>query len=396
MTSTLNTPAASLVADAVKDYRQKFGAEPAAFGAAPGRIEILGNHTDYNEGFVLSAAIDRYTVVVGGKSPDDKVRLHSSAFANVVEFDINDETKYEGEDSWANYSKGVIVELRKASYGVPAFQASIYSNVPVGAGVSSSAAIELATANLIRELDGPDSKLYKAKLLEVVLACKSAENNFVGMGCGILDQYTSAFAKSGQLVHLDCRDNSCDYVPLQNDVRFVLCNTHAPHQLVDGKYNELRKCCFGAAKALGVPFLRDIDADTYEAKKSTLTEDDRKRANHVIGENTRVAEAMDAISKNDMEKFGQLMNASHVSSRDDFGNSCKELDIMFDQAQGCPGFLGARLMGGGFGGCTINLVKADKVDDFCKEVAQLYEKASGIKCDTIAVAPGDGAHGGKL
>lgn len=157
-----------------------------------GRIEILGNHTDYNEGFVLSAAIDRYTVVVGGKSPDDKVRLHSSAFANVVEFDINDDTKYEGEDSWANYSKGVIVELRRGGYEVPAFQASIYSNVPVGrrhsgrysrlsishslgAGVSSSAAIELATANLIRELDGPDSKLYKAKLLEVVLACKSAE-----------------------------------------------------------------------------------------------------------------------------------------------------------------------------------------------------------------------------
>lgn len=382
----------------IAGFEAKFGRKPVAMGVAPGRAEVLGNHTDYNEGFILAAAIDRYITIAGSRSDAPMSRLFSENFKRdtPVEFDVDKLQKHTGETSWANYVMGVVSELQKAGCKVCNFDAFISGDVPPGAGVSSSAAVELATGKLLAALF-PDS-VGKLEPLQLIKVCKAAENNFVGMGCGILDQFSSGMGKSGHLIFLDCRTCEHDYVPMKG-AQFVLANTHAPHQLVDGKYMELRELCFEAAddlakaiKKTSLTHLRDVSAKEFDQHSAVLAPARRRVSTHIIGENERVQQIVQALKeKNDVKAMGEAMSQSHSSSRNNFGNSCKELDMMHDCALGIDGCLGSRLMGGGFGGCTINLVSDGYVDSFSEELARRYKEKSGIQPSMLACKCGDGA-----
>lgn len=379
----------------VQCLREKFpgcGNGKIFYGLAPGRIEILGNHTDYNEGVILSAAIDKHTVLFGSPTSNNEVKLYTETFDSMVFFTIGNEEKYSAESgfSWANYPKGVLNELKCPTGFVGVFKSSI----PVGGGVSSSAAIELATAMFVRAAF-PES--IEGDTMSIIWKCKNAENAFVGMGCGVLDQFTSAMGRAGNLIFLDCRDVSkYSYVPFSNDVKFVVVNSSAPHQLVDGKYNTLRSECFEAASLLGIPFLRDITQERFTQESVKLPENLRKRASHIVGENDRVWRGMEALEQNNLAMFGELMLRSHSSSTNDFGNSCRELDILVECARSLPGFLGGRLMGGGFGGCTINLVRSSDVEEFRSQLKEAYRSKTGINAQTFVVAAADGATGGEV
>lgn len=377
--------------------------QPTALGVAPGRAEVLGNHTDYNEGFILAAAIDRYVVIAGRGTGDgsSRCRVASESFrgAAPIEFDSAAADwatqKQSGDKAWANYVIGVVSELRKLGAKLGGFEAFVVSNVPPGAGVSSSAAVEMATAKLLARLFPDDVGTYDQ--LALVKAAKAAENNFVGMGCGILDQFSSGMGRSGSLLFLDCRTLDYSYVPF-NGAHFVLANTHAPHQLVDGKYDELRRNCFAAKDALRresgkdhITHLRDVDKDMLDKHSGALSPDEARRAHHIITENDRVHEGVEACKVGDMTTLGTCMSGSHVSSRDSFGNSCRELDIMQRCADGIEGLLGSRLMGGGFGGSTINLVSEGCVESFVAELSKRYEAKTGIKPTVLVCSPGDGA-----
>lgn len=381
---------------AVSGFTAAFGAKPAALGVAPGRAEVLGNHTDYNEGYILAAAINRYVVAAGSAHDRRSCRLSSDAFKGVVvEFSIDSPSKQSGEKSWANYVIGVVDELCKLGVKVGGFDAFLTSDVPPGAGVSSSAAVEMATAKLLARLF-PDT-VGKLDALTLIKAAKAAENNFVGMGCGILDQFSSGMGRSGSLLFLDCRTLDYSYVPFKGAV-FVLANTHAPHQLVDGKYDELRTSCFSAAAALreatgndNITHLRDVSPATFESHSLRLSHPQRRVSHHIVLENERVQTGIKAAKSGDMKLLGEMMSASHCSSRDSFGNSCKELDIMQELAEQADGFLGARLMGGGFGGSTINLVKESCAQKFAEDLAKLYKAKTGIDATMLICGPGDGA-----
>lgn len=398
--SSSSGPPAELRNTAMKGFTDAFGAAPTALGVAPGRAEVLGNHTDYNEGYILACAIDRYVVISGQTTDSTVCRVASEAFPEVVEFDVSkpmDSYKQSGNKAWANYVIGVVSELLKLNVKVRGFDAFVTSNVPPGAGVSSSAAVEMATAHLLGRLF-PDS-VGKLDQLTKVKAAKAAENNFVGMGCGILDQFSSGFGKAGNLLYLDCRTLDYSYAPFTG-AQFVLANTHAPHQLVDGQYAQLRADCFaaceGIAKAAGdakMTHLRDVDSACLAKHSSALSASQNKRAKHIIGENERVHTGIEALRAGDMATIGTCMSQSHYSSRDDFGNSVKLLDTMQRLAEGVDGFLGARLMGGGFGGSTINLVKEGQAEKFAEELSKKYEAETGIKPTVLICVPGDGAFG---
>ena len=363
------------------------------FGSAPGRIEILGNHTDYNEGYILACAIDKHTVFAGTVTDEPSVTLFSEGMDSQVWFPLDDDTRYpeHSPQFWANYPKGVIQQLKPPR----GFTGVFTSDIPLGAGVSSSAAIELAMAMFI---SAAFPETTTATMEEIALACKKAENEFVGMGCGILDQFTSAMGKDGKLVFLDCRDiDKFEYADLPPDYKFVVTDSGAPHQLVDGKYAELRSACFEAAELLHISHLRDISSGKLERRKHRLTPLLTKRASHIVGENERVLKGIQILrSGRKMEEFGELMDQSHRSSQFDFGNSCTELDILVEAAQKIPGCLGSRLQGGGFGGSTLSLVRADAVDVFIQLLAGMYLEKTGIRTTPFAVTPANGATGGKL
>jgi len=353
---------------------------------------------DYNEGFILAAAIDKYVVIAGCKTSDvhDCSVASSSYPDSVVSFSAADSPeKQVGSSAWANYVIGVVSELNKLGLKVGGFKAFLTSNVPPGAGVSSSAAVEMATAKLLAALF-PET-VGKLDDLALIKAAKAAENNFVGMGCGILDQFSSGMGRSGNLIFLDCRTLEYSYAPFVGG-EFVLANTHAPHQLVDGKYDELRTCCFAAAKGISesagdakLTHLRDVSPDVFRRHSGQLSEGELKRAQHIIDENERVHKGIAAITKGDLATLGDCMTGSHMSSQLLFGNSCPELDSMVGCAKTVPGFLGGRLMGGGFGGSTINLVEKGKGEAFAQELAKRYEGKSGCKPTVLICVPGDGA-----
>lgn len=380
-------------------FKAAFGtdAPPTALGVAPGRAEVLGNHTDYNEGYILSCAIDRYVVLAGHRLDSKDCKVASSSFPGHVVGCTTDQQvpSKDKNTSWANYVFGVISELKAAGVAIGGFQAYLTSNVPLGAGVSSSAAVEMATAKLLARLY-PET-VGKLGDIQLVTIAKKAENNYVGMGCGILDQFSSGMGKAGSLLFLDCRTLNYGYAPFRKAV-FVLANTHAPHQLVDGKYNELRACCFAAAEALkkltgrdDVMHLRDVSSSELDEHASSLKKEDESRARHIVHENERVQKGIVALKAGDMETMGEQMSRSHASSRDLFGNSCPELDTMSELAEGIDGFLGCRLMGGGFGGSTINLVREGAAESFAEELSRRYEAKMKVKPTMLICTPADGA-----
>lgn len=324
---------------------------------APGRAELLGNHTDYNEGYVLAIAVDRGTTLKGQTRGDRHVHIHSHQFGKTEIVEL-DQLASERVTPWARYPFGVIDQFLRNDLPVEGFEAEISSNLPIGAGLSSSASLENATVLFLVKLFG-----VKLDPMQMARISQKAEHDFVGVRCGLLDQIASLMSKAGQATFIDCRTTEVGHVPLDARVSVILANSNVKHALVGGEYNERRSDCEAAAHALGVSFLRDTTTEVLRSRKSELAERIYRRALHVTGENERVLEGSAALRKGNIARFGELMFASHESSIVNFENSCPELDRLVDTARKTPGVYGARLSGGGFGGATINLVEAGREEE---------------------------------
>ena len=323
-----------------------------ASGYAPGRVELLGNHTDYNEGLVLAAAIDRGTAVIGGPRRDGVITLRSKLLDSRVDIGPG-ERRPLPDRTWANYPLGVVQQFELAGHRMGGFDATITSDIPPGAGLSSSAALEVATAEFLMVL-------HEIRLEAIVVAklCQRAENEFVGVPSGLLDQATCIFGRKDHLIHFDFRTEEITAIPFPRDLAFVIATTATQHQLVAGEYNNRREECLAAAKALGVHSLREVSSAQLEATHDSLDPVLYRRATHIVGENERVMRAVGALESGDEALLGGLLNASHESSRTNFENSTPELDRLAARARELPGVLGARLTGGGFGGAIVALVHA--------------------------------------
>jgi galactokinase len=353
---------------------------------APGRVELLGNHTDYNEGYVLSAAIDRGVTITGAASGSTRVSLHSATLGNTHEADAASLSP-DSENEWANYPLGVLDVFAKAGLPVSGFTAEIASNLPLGAGLSSSAALEVATGTLLKKIFG-----FELDRLQLAKLCRRAENEFVGVNCGLLDQASSAFGKAEHIIFLDCRLETVETTPIPAGIGLLITQCGVPHRLAGGEYNERREQCFDAAARLGAKALRDVSSAQLQAGKASLPELSYRRAAHIVGENERVLRGLEFLRAHDAGGFGALMFASHESSRVNFENSTPELDTLVEIARELPGVLGSRLTGGGFGGATVTLVELDKAAEIEASLIAKYRKLTGFDGKSHLCKIADGAH----
>ena len=357
-------------------FQSLCGSEPRIY-RAPGRVNLIGEHTDYNEGFVMPAAINFSTWVTVTPRDDRVIAVSSENFQETFKFDLDDTTARE-RGHWSDYVRGVALTLEQAGYRLKGAQLQIRGEVPIGAGLSSSASIEVATGYALLQ-----HSRFAIERIELAKLCQRAEQNFVGMRCGIMDQFVACHGQEGRALLLDCRSLEYELLPLPEDVRLVICNTMVKHQLAGSEYNQRRSECeegvHHLARALpDVRALRDVSLSDLESHGRELPEAVYRRCRHVISENTRVLQAKTALENRDLSEFGQLMNESHRSLRDDYEVSCAELDLMVELAREADGVYGARMTGGGFGGCTINLVKAESCTDFTDSVAREYERSTGV------------------
>ncbi len=359
--------------------------EQVILAYAPGRVELLGNHTDYNGGVVLAAALDLGVTITGARRDDGILRFSSREVGRAVEVPLDDLRRL-SEEPWADYLTGVVKVMREAGHPIGAFEASLSSTVPPGAGLSSSAAIEVATAMLA-------CKLFDVVLEPMTLAklCRKAENEFVGVNCGLLDQATSVFGRSGHAVLLDCRAESVRQIPMPEGVALLIVNSNVRHELTGGEYNERREACLAAARALGVQALRDATSEMLEAAKDMLDPITLRRARHVVGECERVWRGVAHLEAGRASAFGELMFESHESSIRNFENSTAELDTLVEIARDTPGVFGSRLSGGGFGGATISLVAEDAVEAAAERIVTDYHARTGIQATALRCHASDGA-----
>ena len=368
-------------------FKQIHGREPSVVTRAPGRIEFIGNHTDYNGGTVLGASVDRGVTVAVAPRADGKRNFYSMFTGKTVTLDAAVSVKQIGEASWVNYPLGVIAAMPAFGLQTPGgFDYVAMSDLPTGAGLSSSAAIELASGLAFLSLTGQD--VDRETLVKIG---KHAENNFVGVPCGILDQGVSGFGKAGRLVFIDCRGPRFDTVPMPEGAHFWIFNTHTKHALVDGLYATRHRECMEAAKALGVSFLVEAKPATVEASQGKLSADAFKRAKHVVDEIARVDLTVMSLENGDLTTVGGLLTASHRSSQLYFGNSTEELDFLVDTLTTTEHVYGARLTGGGFGGAVMALTDASFGESQAQAVAAAYEKKYGAKPDVLHMLTGDGA-----
>jgi galactokinase len=380
----------SITADSIRQsFVDVFGAQPEIAARAPGRLEILGNHTDYNQGVVLSVAVDRATYVAARKVSGTVCRVVDVALGDERTFDLAD-LAHPTKGDWANYIKGMVVELGKRGIAIPAFEAVMGSTIPLSAGMSSSAAFEMSFGTMMLALAGAD--LEWRELAKVGQAC---ENRYVGANTGLLDQFSSLMGKAGQLVFSDFRSLEVRNVPLPAGTALVVANSMVKHNLTN-EYNERRESCERAAAVLaklypGVVALRDVSFEQLEAAQDKLDPVDYRRALHVVGECTRVMDGVAALERGDVAAFGQSMFVSQDSSTYNFENSCAELDALVAVAKDIPGALGARLSGGGFGGITVHLVQAETAETYAAEVARRYQAKTGLVSEVMICRAGDGA-----
>jgi galactokinase len=356
-------------------FARLFGALPRVF-QAPGRVNLIGEHTDYNDGFVMPAAIGFCTRTAIAPRHDRKLVIRSENFAEQLEFDL-DRLPEERAGHWSDYVIGVARVLAQSGTKLLGADLLVEGDVPQGAGLSSSASIEVAVGDALLDLAGE-----RIDLMKLALLCQKAENEFVGARCGIMDQFISTHGEDGKALMLDCRSLEYRRLALGDEARLVICNTMVRHSIAGGEYNRRRAECEAGVRYFteripGVRALRDVTASDLATYGKELPETIMRRCRHVISENSRVLQAATALESNDLETFGMLMRESHRSLRDDFEVSCSELDLMVELSGQTPGVYGSRMTGGGFGGCTINLVRHDCVALFKKSVGESYERATG-------------------
>jgi galactokinase len=369
-------------------FLRLYGREPLVV-EAPGRVNLIGEHTDYNDGFVLPAAIQFHTRVAIAPREDRKLIVYSENYAEQVDFELQ-QLPITPRQHWSDYVVGVAHKLEEQGTRLSGADLLIFGDVPQGAGLSSSASLEVAVCRAFLEACG--SKLDGE---ETARLCQRAENEFVGARCGIMDQFVSVYGRKDHALLLDCRSLAYRYQHLPENVRLVLCNTMVRHSLAAGEYNQRRAECEAAVKFFAerhpaVKALRDVSLEEYAKHGAGLPETIGRRARHVITENLRVTEAAEALSRREVARFGRLMGESHASLRDDFEVSCKELDIMVALAGKSDGVYGARMTGGGFGGCTINLVESVRAEAFRSEVERGYQAATGRRPEIYICATADG------
>lgn len=365
-------------------FKERFGEEPVMY-ASSGRINLIGEHTDYNGGFVFPGAIDKCIMAGIKENGTDKVRVYSADLDAYTEFGLNEEDK-PGEQ-WACYVFGVCRETIKRGGTVRGFDAVFAGNVPLGAGLSSSAALESCFAFALNDMFN-DNKIDKFELAKIG---QSTEHNYCGVNCGIMDQFASVFGKKDHLMRLDCRSLEYKYYPFDaKGYKLVLLDSRVKHELVDSPYNKRRESCERVAATLGVETLRDASMEMLEAARDKISDEDYKRAVYVIGEKQRVLDVCDALERGDFETVGRCMYETHHGLSKDYEVSCVELDYLNDIAREC-GVTGSRIMGGGFGGCTINLVKDELHDKFIATACEKFNEKYGHEPRVYEVIISDGA-----
>ena len=378
----------ALVRDAEGEFARRLGRPPRWVAVAPGRVNLIGEHTDYNDGFVLPMAIDRYVVLAADRPahPLTEARLFSVAQDEWATVPVEGAITPAGPP-WARYVQGVLAGCLAAGLRPGPFEAVIHADLPQGGGLSSSAALEVAAATLVEALAG--SMLVP---LQKALLCQRAEHEFAGVPCGIMDQCSSVMGREGSLLLLDCRSREVRLTPLTDpQVVALIVNSNVRHELTDGGYAARRRQCEGAARALGVAALRDVTPEQLETGRGRLDEVSYRRARHVVTEIARTVEAAGALRRGDWDTVGRLMYASHASLRDDFQVSCEELDLLVELAAGAGGVIGSRLTGGGFGGCTISLVRRAALDAVARHVRAGYQRQTGREATVFVTRPVDGA-----
>ena len=367
-----------------------FGAAPSLAVQAPGRVNLIGEHTDYNDGFVLPCAIDYRTVICGSPRDDGQVRVIAADYASERdEFALDTAIEPRHDRLWANYVRGVVKHLQEAGHGLRGADLAISGNVPQGAGLSSSASLEVATGQFFKALGGLDIDPTGLALIG-----QRAENRFVGCNCGIMDQLISARGEAAHALLIDCRSLAVQSVAMPDGIAVVIINSNVKRGLVGSEYNTRRRQCEEAARFFGVKALRDVDLDTYQAKAAGLDPLVARRARHIITDSQRALDLAAALPKGNMQRIGQLMADSHASMRDDFEITCPQVDALVDIVKEVIGDAGGvRMTGGGFGGCVVSLVPAERVDPVRAAVSERYPAATGLQGSIYVCHPSAGAGG---
>jgi galactokinase len=370
-------------------FTRCFGHPPRWRVAAPGRVNLIGEHTDYNDGFVLPMAIERYILIAADANNSGRVTLHNETTGETANFSVRPKVE-RGEPSWSNYVRGVIAGFQGRRAKIGGFDAVVESTLPLGGGLASSAALEVATATLLEVMTGKT-----LDPLEKALLCQRAEHDFAGVPCGIMDQFTSILAQADHAVLLDCRSRTTTSVPMTDPaVTMLVINTNVRHKLAESEYAKRRSQCEAAARVLKVKALRDVTPAALEAARRQMDPVVFRRARHVVSENERTVQAAQAIQNSDWPTVGRLMYASHLSLREDYEVSCPELDAVVEMAQEMGpegGVIGCRMTGGGFGGCTVSLVKTEAVQRITRGLDPAYEKRTGSQASIFSSRPAAGA-----
>ena len=384
-----------MTAKLVEKFQELFGAEgDIRTYFAPGRVNLIGEHTDYNGGHVFPCALTLGTYGIARKREDNKLRFYSVNFERlgVIESSLEDLKPYKAAE-WTNYPKGVMWAFEERGYKLPnGLDILLYGNIPNGSGLSSSASLEVLTGVILKDMFG-----FDVSMTDIALIGQFSENNFNGCNCGIMDQFASAMGKKDNAIFLDTNPLQYEYAPVVlEDAKIVIINSKVKHSLVDSAYNDRRNECETALKELqevvAVQTLGDLTEEAFEKHKDAIKSEIRqKRARHAVYENQRTIRAVEALKENRIEEFGKLMNESHRSLRDDYEVSCKEIDILVDLAWETEGVIGSRITGGGFGGCTVSIVKNDAVDGFIKNIGEQYLAKVGHEAEFYVVDIGDGA-----
>ena len=384
-----------MTAKLVEKFQELFGAEgDIRTYFAPGRVNLIGEHTDYNGGHVFPCALTLGTFGIARKREDNKLRFYSVNFERlgVIESSLEDLKPYKAAE-WTNYPKGVMWAFEERGYKLPnGLDILLYGNIPNGSGLSSSASLEVLTGVILKDMFG-----FDVSMTDIALIGQFSENNFNGCNCGIMDQFASAMGKKDNAIFLDTNTLQYEYAPVVlEDAKIVIINSKVKHSLVDSAYNDRRNECETALKELqevvAVQTLGDLTEEAFEKHKDAIKSEIRqKRARHAVYENQRTIRAVEALKENRIEEFGKLMNESHRSLRDDYEVSCKEIDILVDLAWETEGVIGSRITGGGFGGCTVSIVKNDAVDGFIKNIGEQYLAKVGHEAEFYVVDIGDGA-----